>query len=124
MSRTDRSKVIYIAGPITGTSDYKERFKRAEEQIRSVGFIPVNPTVVSDPLTEAGCEYDEFMSVTHELLKVCGAILMLNDWESSKGAQRELFYALDNGYEIYCEKPRAPLTATRSEKEKSHEAHL
>ena len=103
MSKTDRSKVIYIAGPITGTRDYIERFKNAENFLKEANFIPVNPTIVSEPMVAAGCEYEEFMSVTSELLKVCGAILMLDDWESSKGAQRELLYALENDYEVFCE---------------------
>lgn len=119
MIDNNRSKVIYIAGPISGTDDYMERFKSAEEKIRSVGFIPVNPTVVSEPLVAAGCEYEEFMSVTHELLKVCGAILLLEEWESSRGAQRELLYALENGYEVYCEK-----TATGAKRRQSNETNL
>ena len=100
---SERYKVVYIAGPISGTTDYLERFKRAEEQLREDGYIPVNPTIVSEPLVAAGCEYEEFMRVTHELLRVCGAILLLCDWESSKGTLRELTYALDNDYDIYCE---------------------
>ena len=98
-----RSNVIYIAGPISGTTDYMKRFKKAEEELKSRGFIPVNPTVVSEPMVAANCEYEEFMDVTHQLLRICGAIYLLNDWENSKGTLRELEYALDNEYEVYCE---------------------
>ncbi len=103
MNNKSRSNVVYIAGPITGTTDYMERFKQAEDQLRDAGYTPVNPTIVSKTLLAAGCKYEEFMRVTHELLKVCGAILLLFEWESSKGALRELKYALENGYDVYCE---------------------
>ena len=99
----DRKNVVYIAGPISGTSDYTERFKRAECELKCHGFIPVNPTIVSEPMVAARCEYEEFMNVTHQLLRICGSIYLLNGWEKSNGALRELEYALDNDYEVYCE---------------------
>ena len=79
------------------------RFKRAEEQLKAEGYVPVNPTIISEPLVAAGCEYEEFMNATHQLLRVCGSIYLLNGWENSKGTLRELQYALDNEYDIYSE---------------------
>lgn len=99
----NRSTVVYIAGPITGTTDYMERFKAAEHSLKCHGLIPVNPTIVSEPMVAAHCEYEEFMDVTHQLLRICGAIYLLNGWEKSKGTLRELAYALNNHYEVYCE---------------------
>ena len=99
----DRKNVVYIAGPISGTSDYMERFKRAEDKLREYDYIPVNPTIVSEPMVAANCEYEEFMNVTHQLLRICGAICLLNGWEQSNGALRELKYALDNEYDVFSE---------------------
>lgn len=107
MNKTsERYKVVYIAGPISDTTDYIERFKRAEEQLKKDGFIPVNPTIISEALVASGCEYEEFMYFTHQLLRICGAIYLLYGWENSKGTLRELKYALDNEYKVYCESNR------------------
>ena len=50
---------IYISGKITGTTDYKEKFEKAAEQIAAKGHIPINPVdidkVVKDELTWSEC---------------------------------------------------------------------
>ena len=96
-------EVIYIAGAISGTNDYMERFKNAENVIRKSGRVPINPTIISKPLLEAKANYQQFMSVTNELLKCCNGIYLLNGWERSTGAKEELMYALANNYNIYTE---------------------
>lgn len=96
-------EVIYIAGAITGTDDYLERFEKAEQTIRKSKRVPINPTIISKPLLEAKANYQQFMSVTNELLKCCNGIYLLNGWEHSAGAKEELRYALANNYNIYTE---------------------
>ena len=34
---------VYIAGPITGIMDYKEKFIKAEKQLKEMGHIVINP---------------------------------------------------------------------------------
>ena len=99
----ERKYVIYIAGPISGTTNYMERFKKAEEFIRALNSVPINPTIISKSLLDAGAEYVRFMSVTRELLKCCDGIYLLNGWEYSMGAMAELRFALANDYEIFTE---------------------
>lgn len=41
-----KRKRIYISGPITGTTDYKERFAAAADFLRKGGYKPVNPTTM------------------------------------------------------------------------------
>ena len=96
-------EVIYIAGAISGTNDYMERFKNAENVIRKSGRVPINPTIISKPLLEANANHQQFMSVTIELLECCNGIYLLNGWERSTGAKEELMYALANNYNIYTE---------------------
>ncbi len=96
--------IVYIAGPISGTTDYMERFKNAEEAIkRMYKCFPINPTIVSEVMIAAECTYEQFMNVTNSLLKCCNAIYLLEGWQHSSGAVAELKYALDNGFKIFTE---------------------
>ena len=38
---------IYISGPITGTSDYMERFEKAEKELIENGYSVINPAKVN-----------------------------------------------------------------------------
>lgn len=83
---------IYISGPITNVLDYKEKFARAEQNLKEKypDAEIINPSVIATlPLT-----YDEYMEIDLLLLDMCGAIYMLNGWEMSRGACIEFGYAL------------------------------
>ena len=96
---------IYISGKITGTTDYKEKFEKAAEQIAAKGHIPINPVdiekVVKDELTWSEC-----MQIDLPLLRISHAVLMLPDWRDSDGARQEhreavrmqkrMFYEIDD----------------------------
>ena len=83
---------IYISGPITNVIDYKEKFARAEQNLKEEypDAEIVNPTV----LDKLPLEYAEYMKLDLMLLDMCGAIYMLSGWELSKGACIEYGYAL------------------------------
>ena len=92
---------IYISGPITNVLDYKEKFARAEQNLKAKypDAEIINPTVLDKlPLT-----YDEYMELDLRLLGICEGIYMLKGWEDSKGANREYGYALAKGKAIYFE---------------------
>lgn len=92
--------MIYIAGAISNTTDYIERFKKAEEVLAKHDKV-INPAKVCDtlpPLT-----HDGYMSICIPLLKLCDTILMLKGWESSGGAMQEYEYALTNDYLVLME---------------------
>ena len=92
---------IYISGPITNVLDYKEKFERAEQNLKAKypDAEIINPTVLDKlPLT-----YDEYMELDLRLLGMCEGIYMLKGWEDSKGANREYGYALAKGKAIYFE---------------------
>ena len=83
---------IYISGPITNVLDYKEKFERAEQNLKAKypNAEIINPTV----LDKLPLEYDEYMKLDLALLDMCDAIYMMNGWEKSKGACIEYGYAL------------------------------
>ena len=92
---------IYISGPITNVLDYKEKFARAEQNLKAKypDAEIINPTVLDKlPLT-----YDEYMELDLRLLGMCEGIYMMEGWEDSKGANREYGYALAKGKAIYFE---------------------
>lgn len=92
---------IYISGPITNVLDYKEKFARAEQNLKAKypDAEIINPTVLDKlPLT-----YDEYMELDLRLLGMCEGIYMMEGWEDSKGANREYGYALAKGNAIYFE---------------------
>ena len=82
---------IYISGPITNVLDYKEKFARAEQNLKAKypDAEIINPTV----LDKLPLEYDEYMKLDLMLLDMCDAIYMMNGWEKSKGACIEFGYA-------------------------------
>ena len=75
---------IYISGKITGDSDYKGKFARAEEKLKAAGHVVMNPAILPD-----GFEYDEYMRICLVMLDVCDAIYLLTDWRQSGGARKE-----------------------------------
>lgn len=79
---------IFISGKITGNPNYKEHFDKAEEELRQLGNIPINPTIL--PL---GLSDTDYMKIGLSMLETCDAVYMLSNWENSKGATIEYNYA-------------------------------
>lgn len=80
---------VYIAGPITGHPDYKERFAKAEQELREQGDIPLNPAMLP-----AGMGYEDYMHICFSMIDVADKVIFLEGWETSPGARRELAYTV------------------------------
>lgn len=76
---------IYISGGISGHSLEERRavFARAEEELRSRGYVPVNPFNNGVSLD---APYGDHMRADLRMLLGCAGIYLLRGWESSRGA--------------------------------------
>ena len=85
---------IYISGPILGTTDYEERFRRTAEKIKKCGHTPIDPLKItreypgSSSWTDAEC-----LAYEIGLLSECDAIYLMKGWKHSGGAQVEARFA-------------------------------
>ena len=87
---------VYISGPITGVSDYMEKFELAEKELIEKGFAVVNPAKINYGMPE-DMTYEEYMEIDIRLIDLCDAIYMIRGWEMSRGANREYGDALGKG---------------------------
>jgi hypothetical protein len=88
--------VFYIAGPITGVADYKQKFAQAERLLKDLGAEVFNPATLPAGLPEFA-----YMDICLAALRHCDAVLMLEGWESSKGARAEKELAAKIGLIIF-----------------------
>lgn len=88
----------YIAGPMTGLPDLNfPAFHAAAAQLRAAGCEPVNPAEINpDP----NAEWTDCMFRDLEELTKCDAILLLDGWQKSPGAQIERLWAIRTGKHI------------------------
>lgn len=85
---------VYISGPITGVSDYLEKFNAAEEELKAKGYEVINPAKLNSIMPET-LTYEEFMKFDYEYLEICDAIYLLKGWNMSSGSKLELNHYLN-----------------------------
>lgn len=93
---------IFISGPVSGTTDYIERFGNAQKYLESLGHSVVNPVLVTSNLPEDTTQ-KEYLSLDLTMLRMCDAIYMLKGYMKSRGALAELATAKSIGCEIFYE---------------------
>ncbi|MCQ2081602.1 MAG: DUF4406 domain-containing protein [Lachnospiraceae bacterium] len=94
---------VYVAGKITGTSDYEKKFADRAFQLKRMGYDVVNPVPLIKFRTEvAGRElsHDECMKFCLDWLNDCDGINLLPDWKDSEGAREEYDFAVSHGKSI------------------------
>lgn len=97
---------VYIAGPMTGKPNYNfQAFNEAESYLRNTYSCRVcNPAnfgaLILRHVSRTETVYELAIDITMEALKLCTKIYLLNGWEDSKGAIREVAYAIRNNMQI------------------------
>jgi nucleoside 2-deoxyribosyltransferase len=84
---------VYIAGPISGVPDHKERFAEAERFLKGQGYDVVNPALTEN----SEYSYKDYIDSGLRQLSECDALCTLPGFENSKGALLERAYALVTG---------------------------
>ena len=74
----------YLSGKITGDPDYIKKFAMYEAFYKKHGLRVVNPAKKGNDKA-----WDWYMRRDITLLMKCDAIIMLPDWQESKGAKLE-----------------------------------
>lgn len=92
-------ETIYIAGAITGNSNYPADFRIAENHLKETGFEKIlNPTVLPDNL-----EHEQYMKICFSMIDVSDTVYFLRNWRDSDGATREYYYAMSQKKKIIFE---------------------
>lgn len=90
--------VVYISGPITGTTDYMDRFSDAATMLRRAGFDRIiNPAKQLSVLPEETTPHETYMEIALGFLSVANVMVLLDGWQTSKGCQEEVNYAKRRG---------------------------
>ena len=92
--------VIFISGKITGDFNYKEKFAKAEEYLKSKGHVVINPTITPLGLNK----YEDYIHICYAYIDVAEAMYMLKGWEDSNGSKNcEYPYGMKNNKLIFYE---------------------
>lgn len=90
---------FYISGPISGYPDLNApAFERAEELLKGLGIVPINPLKVVDlsmfktPMSPED-EWAYCMKADLKEMYGCGAVVLLDNWKKSPGASWEYLNA-------------------------------
>lgn len=84
----------YLSGPITGRKNYRQQFARAAGALKEMGYVVINPAELGAALPLDQMSYEDIMKIDMELLAAADYLVRLPGWEDSKGANRELGFAL------------------------------
>ncbi len=87
--RADREKRIYIAGPMTGLPEFNfPAFNAKAVELRAEGWHVENP---AEHGHVKGARWADYLRWDISRIVTCGAIYLLPGWETSKGAQLEVY---------------------------------
>lgn len=106
-----KTRIAYISGPISGLSNGNfDAFTRAQRKLEHDGYIVVNPheigkaiydkwaTIARPESNVDGQKYDnemwaEFVKNDIRYLVTCDCVMLLDNWEQSRGCRVEIFIA-------------------------------
>lgn len=102
---------LYIAGPITGTTDFEARFCAAEAEIVALGHVPVNPLLGMSAEWKADPPkyWKPAMQRAIRTLLETDGIYLLANWFDSRGARIEQMIAQGLGLLVLFQQDPSPV---------------
>lgn len=79
---------VYLAGPIRGVHDYKERFSEMRRFYEQCGCAVLDPSLLPENM-----EQTDYMRICIAMLQSADFVQMLPGWAESEGATLEKAYA-------------------------------
>ncbi|MCM1190529.1 MAG: DUF4406 domain-containing protein [bacterium] len=89
--------IVYLSGPVTDNENYREQFTLVAQQLEARGHDVINPAELDCVVTEGVLSYEDYLEIDLLLLKKADMLVQLPGWEKSRGANRELGFALGVG---------------------------
>jgi nucleoside 2-deoxyribosyltransferase len=97
-------RVHYLSGPMTGYEQYNyPAFDRVAKHLRSLGYEIRSPHEC-EPETDSVSEeqlWENMMVKCMKMMEECSAIILMQGWPHSRGARRELEYAIRYDFQIF-----------------------
>lgn len=89
----------FISGPITGTQDFRERFREAAERLNRLGVTYCNPGELYKSMPDAS--HADYVEVCKRMLCTCDFVVVLPGFADSEGCREEFRLAKKLGLPIY-----------------------
>lgn len=99
-------KIVYVAGPLFAGNDWqiRQHIHRAVSlgfEVAEAGAYPVIPHANTGAWFMGTLTPEFWYAGTLELLRRCDAVILVPDWEGSKGTRREIEEARQLGLPIF-----------------------
>ena len=91
---TKQKKKLFISGPVTGVTGYREAFEEARAFYESAGYVVLTPTML--PAGMANADYER---ICMAMIDCADEVAFLPGWRDSAGAK------LEHDYCYYTRKP-------------------
>ena len=91
MGKTEKTINVYLAGPMTGYEDYNyQAFIDAAEKIKSIArHNGLNVQAVHTANTPRNLGYETYIAMSYFYILNSDAVVLLDGWQNSKGANLE-----------------------------------
>ena len=88
--------IVYLAGPITGVADYRQRFDMAERKLTDLGYTVLNPAILPEGMSKAA-----YMRICMAMIESADVAAFMPGWQNSAGARIEADYCFYTGRKTY-----------------------